>query len=1352
MATGASSSDAGAGTAGAMPAAWRWRFAAGIGLTVLLLAAALVLAWREHQTRERQVAAQAELVVDGIERQLRERLQLVAEDLASVAAQRSPGGASATRANGTVHLRNHGILDVRVEPAPGGGPAPAGGTGPGPRPGPLQLMPPEPGAGTLALAWTGTPGVRVHARIDADWMARTVQGLALPESTLVNLVHEPSQRIYARSHDNAAFLGRELRGAVLFAPAHRGRREGSYVEDSVLDGEHRLFVYQRIEGTPLVAVVGTPRVEIAAPAAGFVATLLLAALALAAMWLWLLRAFEDNHERQARLLRQLEQAQQLALLGTWRWRIDSDTIDWGGQSARIFGFPEDTAGIPAAEFRRRVHPEDREALDRWTALALDDPQAVVGVPVEYRIVRDDGAVRWLQGRIQDRQEPGGRTLVGVQQDITAQVADRERLRQAQDIARIGDWEWDLASGAIRWSRTMYDIYGLDPETFTPDQDSAFSRIHPDDRPRIQAVARALAESGKPCHAEFRILRPDGSERVLSVRGMRETTADGRTVIRSVQQDITELAQAREGLRRAEQQYRFLFEHNPVPMWVFDPGSLRFLAANEAMLGHYGYRRDELLAMTILDIRPEADRPLVEASARSSADWRAQGEVWTHLRRDGSARRMAIFTRDIVFEGRPARLVAAQDVTERELNEQRFRMIARATSDAIYDFDIAGDRLWWGPSFYTAFDLDPALVEPTLAGWEALVHPDDLARVSAGLERAIDDPQAESWEDEYRFRRGDGSYADVVDRGYFARDQDGRATRMVGGMLDVSERRRREADLRLLSRAVEAASNGVTIADARAPDMPLVYVNRAFEQMTGYPAAECLGRNCRFLQGGDRDQHGIEGVRHALAGGREARVLLRNYRRDGSMFWNELYVAPVRDESGELTHFVGIQTDVSEEHRYQRELAYRATHDALTGLPNRQLLRDRLQQAVLNAERYGRKAAAVFLDLDDFKLINDNLDHAAGDEALRIVANRLQAQVRETDTVGRFGGDEFVVVLTEQSDEEGVGQVIRRLMRALSAPMEIGGASHVLTPSIGWARYPDDGQDAETLLKHADMAMYQAKRGGRNRAERYRADLDTHVSQRVQLLGQLRLALEREEFRLAFQPLYDGGGRVRGLEALVRWQHPERGLLLPGEFIGVCEESGLIMELGRRILREAARHHRLLAGHGLGGVRISVNVSAMQFGPALERDVAAVLAEFALPRHVLELEITESVVMQHPEAAIETMRRIAEQGVCIAIDDFGTGYSSLAYLQRLPLHRLKIDRSFVRDLPHDREAASICEAILQLARSLELATVGEGVETAEQLQWLRAHGCDEVQGYLLARPAPIEDILALLGRGDGGAAT
>jgi diguanylate cyclase (GGDEF)-like protein len=386
---------------------------------------------------------------------------------------------------------------------------------------------------------------------------------------------------------------------------------------------------------------------------------------------------------------------------------------------------------------------------------------------------------------------------------------------------------------------------------------------------------------------------------------------------------------------------------------------------------------------------------------------------------------------------------------------------------------------------------------------------------------------------------------------------------------------------------------------------------------------------------------------------------------------------------------------------------------------------------------------VFVDLDDFKLVNDSLGHGAGDIALKVIAERLQGLVRGTDTVGRFGGDEFVVVLTEQTDDAGLGQVIERISAALAQPVELGGVRHVLTPSIGHCRYPEDGQDAETLLKNADLAMYQAKRQGRNRAVAYRQEFGGEISQRLQLVSRLREALHNGEFVLAFQPLFDRVGNPLALEALVRWQHPERGLLPPSEFISVCEESGLIVELGRFVLREAARHHALLAAVGLGHVRISVNVSAVQFGHGLHADVAAAMRDFGLPPGVLELEITESMIMDSPERAIETMKRISALGVGISVDDFGTGYSSLAYLKRLPIDRLKIDRSFVQDLGHDADDAAICASIIGLGHLMDLRVVAEGVETEQQAAWLRERDCDELQGFLLARPASFDSILALL---------
>jgi diguanylate cyclase (GGDEF)-like protein/PAS domain S-box-containing protein len=1178
---------------------------------------------------------------------------------------------------------------------------------------------------------------------------------------------------------------------------------------------------------------------------------------------------------------------------------------------------------------------------------------------------------------------------GRQADLLQAMHEQsQRLDEARRIAMLGDWHRDLDTGQLVWSDEVFAMYGLPA---TPGgivaMEDAIQRVHPDDRERVQRYLQASFDGTPTFEIEFRIVRPDGATRSLCARG--EWIGETRRIQRGIQQDVTDRAMARERLRATQAQYEFLFKRNPLPMWVFDRGDLRFIAVNDAMVDNYGYPREELLGSTIEHIRPACELETLRAAVRVDTDERPQGRVWTHLRKDGSLLRAAIHTHDIDFEGRPARLVLAEDVTERERTEERFRLIARATSDAVWDWDVETGSLWWSDSFYTLFghsrDAIPAtidawglLVHPddhdrvvdslnaalasdaqewsseyrfrrsdgsfaevtdrgfllrdgsgravrasggmldvsqkrrdeddlrllrraveatdsgiliadvrephapavyvnrgfeamtgysaaellgrdsrflgfdardvqavrrlrrglrdrvetrvllrnlrkdgslfwndlyiapvrdedgnithmvtistdvtererteerfqliaratsdavwdwdfdadttwrsdnvyalfgyapgeigdNLQSWEALLHPDDRERVIASVRTAIDSGRSE-WECEYRLHRKDGGYADVRDRGFIQRDAEGHAIRAVGGMLDVTQKHRDESDLRLLRRAVEATNNGIVIADARQPDFPVVYVNSAFEDITGYSAVEIQGRNCRVLQRDDREQAGIEAIRLALSEQREARALLRNYRKDGQLFWNDFHVAPVSDDSGTLTHFVGVLSDVSERQRYEDQLAYRATHDELTGLPNRQLLQDRLQQAIRNAERYGREVAVVFVDLDDFKLVNDSLGHGAGDIALKVIADRLQALVRDTDTVGRFGGDEFVIVLTEQTDDAGMAQVVERISLSLAQPVELAGVRHVLTPSIGHCRYPEAGQDAESLLKRADLAMYQAKRQGRNRAVAYREEFDGAVSQRLQLVSRLREALRKGEFVLAFQPLFAPDGRLLALEALARWQHPERGLLLPAEFINVCEESGLIVELGRFVLREAARHHALLAAVGLGNVRISVNVSAAQFEHELYRDVAAAVAEFALPAGVLELEITESVIMDNPERAIEAMQRISALGVCISVDDFGTGYSSLAYLKRLPIDRLKIDRSFVQDLGHDADDAAICASIIGLGHLLDLRIVAEGVETEQQLAWLRERGCDELQGFLLGRPQAFDLLLPRL---------
>jgi diguanylate cyclase (GGDEF)-like protein/PAS domain S-box-containing protein len=934
---------------------------------------------------------------------------------------------------------------------------------------------------------------------------------------------------------------------------------------------------------------------------------------------------------------------------------------------------------------------------------------------------------------------GDRRLVAWAQGRDAQMA---RALETHRIAGLGDWEWDLASGLVTWSPEMARIHGVAPRSEPFPVEQVADHVHPADRASLQEDMARMAAGSEPLSREFRIQRTDGQLRTIFVRGESCLSAAGTRKLRGTAQDITELAQTRARLSATLEDYEFLFSRNPLPMWVFDRANLKFLAANASMLESYGYGADELLAMSMLDIRPREDAAAVAEAVRMDSPNRPQGQVWTHLRKDRSRLRAAIFTRDIDFEGRPARLVLAQDVTERERIEERFKLVARATSDAVWDWDLITQVTWRSENVYPLFGYEPDEIAGTLTGWAELLHDDDRERVLASIQQGIHSDASE-WECAYRFRRKDGSYADVLDRSFILRDESGRAIRAVGGMLDVTQQKRDESNLRLLRQAIEATDNGIAICDARQPEHPIVYVNPAFEKITGYSQAEIQGHAWCLLQGDETSQPGIDAVRQALARGEETKVLLRNYRKDGTLFWNDFHVAPVRDGDGVLTHFVGVIDDVSERQRYEEQLAYRATHDELTGLPNRQLLHDRLQQAILNAGRYGREVAVVFVDLDDFKLVNDSLGHGAGDIALKSVAARLRAIVRETDTVGRFGGDEFVVVLTEQTDEDGMRQVIERISATLSQPIELGGVQHVLTPSLGHCRYPEAGGDAETLLKHADMAMYQAKRMGRNRAVAYHSEFNNAVSQRLQLVARLRQALQKGEFTLAFQPLFDPGGQLLALEALARWQHPERGLLLPGEFIGVCEQSGLIVDLGRFVLREAARHHALLAAVGLGAVRLSVNVSAAQFGHGLYDDVAAVVRDFQLPPGVLELELTESMIMDNPERAIETMRQLSGLGVCMSVDDFGTGYSSLAYLKRLPIDRLKIDRSFVQDIGHDPDDAMICASIIGLGHLLDLRIVAEGVETQQQLDWLRERGCDELQGFLLGRPQAFDVLLPWL---------
>jgi diguanylate cyclase (GGDEF)-like protein/PAS domain S-box-containing protein len=553
--------------------------------------------------------------------------------------------------------------------------------------------------------------------------------------------------------------------------------------------------------------------------------------------------------------------------------------------------------------------------------------------------------------------------------------------------------------------------------------------------------------------------------------------------------------------------------------------------------------------------------------------------------------------------------------------------------------------------------------------------------------------------------------------------------VFGTGLDITARKQAEHTLRVRERAIYASVNAIVITCCEGKHNRIEYVNPAYERMTGYTLSEIKGRDPRFMRIEDCDTEEHKRIHDALQRHESVRAVLRNVRKNGEIFWNDLRIDPVTNADGEVTHFVAVINDVTEARHYERRLHHLAHHDPLTGLANRTLLQERLKQAIQFATRNKLVGALAFMDLDNFKHINDNLGHDVGDVVLRETAVRLRANMREEDTVARVGGDEFVLVINDQGSVEQVADLLERIRRSVCAPVAAGGAEVVPGTSIGVALFPRDGGSADKVMRAADAAMYHAKSLGKNNCQFYSSELNRLVHQHLLLEASLSRAIGNHEMVLGYQPKVDlRTGRVVGAEALVRWNHPERGLLGPDCFIPVAEQTGLIVPLGEWVIEEACSALQSMQALGFRDFVMSVNLSLRQLRQRqfVER-LDASLRRHGVAPCCLELEVTESLLMDRPDEAKEVMDRLKELGVRLSIDDFGTGYSSLSQLQSFPVDLIKIDRSFLSGVVNDGHGV-ITRAIIALGHSLKLKVIAEGVETLEQLTFLRHHDCDQMQGY------------------------
>jgi len=805
----------------------------------------------------------------------------------------------------------------------------------------------------------------------------------------------------------------------------------------------------------------------------------------------------------------------------------------------------------------------------------------------------------------------------------------DRLNEAQRIARIGSWTWDIVNDTHWWSDELYRMLQLDRAVEARPYERFRTLVNLHDRARLDRTREQIFAGRKVDPVEIHITLPDGTERIIETRGEARLDDTGRPlIVNGTLQDVTEQKVTKTALRLTQTRYR---------------------------------------------------------------------------------------------------------------DTQRLARIGN------WEADIASGRSWWSEELYNILEEDPASYPASFENFLMHVHPEDRGSLQQRRKIILVGPYNVS---EARLVLPRSGHTKIVQLSVEVRDDDhGNPVAMVGTIHDITERRALETQLReseaRYASTVELAAVGIAHVDLGGH---LIWSNSWLRNMLGYSQEE-LSQLTVWQISHPEDVHATDVDRKRLHAGEleSLRIEKRYICKDGTTIWVKIATAPRYDSEGKLLYDVAIVEDITPRKLAEARIQYLATHDELTGLPNRVIFVELLVHALEGARRRNHKCAVLFVDLDRFKIVNDSLGHEAGDQVLRQVAQRLRACVRSSDVVARFGGDEFIVLLDPIADQAAAAAIAASILAAMVKPVRVMSYECRVTASIGVARYPEDATDAATLMKQADMGMYLAKDEGKNNFQFYSGVVAPMSVERIVLETHLVHALERNELFLEYQPKIElATGRICGVEALLRWNNPQLGVLSPNAFVPLAEDTGLIVPIGKWVLRTACAQSIAWQRLGLPPLVMAVNLSPRQFkDPALVEVITSALQESGLPAHRLELEITESMIMNSVDQAAQTAAVIKSLGVRLAIDDFGTGYSSLSQLKQFPIDTLKIDRSFIRELPGNQDDQAITDAIISLGKALGVNIVAEGVETAAQEAFLRERGCHEIQGFLHSAPCSADAFVRLL---------